>query len=281
MDATSFASDIVAAEPANDDFIHSAAELPVVDPRRQKPRYRPLKAWHHFRELVKDKENTGEVFHIFESLPWKGMPAAAKAFLSSDEGRRIISSEPFLPEILDDHASLRRMPKGSVAHAYCDFMEREGLTAQGLVDEFDRFMQDRPDFRDQFGLYLDRIRDTHDMLHVLTGYGRDALGEQCVLAFTYSQQPSPAHLLIAYAGAWEIRKVAPKAPVFAAVREGQRLGKACPRLTELSIRDLLPLPLEKVRADLRITPARHYKACHRVWRETGVDPFGVLKPQTA
>ena len=281
MDATLFSSEIAGTEPVSEAYAQSAAELPVYDPRRQRPRYRPLKAWHHFRELVKDKENTGEVFHIFESLPWKGMPAAANAFLASEKGRAIIANEPFLPEILDDHASLRRMPKGSVAPAYCDFMESEGLTAQGLVDEFDSFMQDRPDFRDQFGLYLDRIRDTHDMLHILTGYGRDALGEQCVLAFTYSQQPSPAHLLIAYAGAWEIRKETPKAPVFAAVREGQRLGRACPRLAELSIRELLPLPLDKARVRLGITPARHYKECHRVWSEAGADPYAVLKPQAA
>lgn len=281
MDAGSLSSDIVAAEPAVMDFDQSAADLPVMDSRRQRPGYKPLKAWRHFRELVKDKENTGEVFHIFESLPWKGMPAAAKAFLGSERGRRIIASEPFLPENLDDHAALRRMPKGSVAHAYCDFMESEGLTAQGLVDEFDTFMQDRPDFRDQFGLYLDRIRDTHDLLHVLTGYGRDALGEQCVLAFTYSQQPAPAHLLIAYAGAWEIAKDSPKAPVFAAVREGQRLGKACPRLAELAVREILPLQLDVVRAKLSITPARHYQEVHRIWRGQGVDPYDILGKQAA
>ncbi len=192
--------DLVSADPAGEAFARSASELPMFDSRRKRPGYRPLKAWGHFRELVKDKENTGEVFHIFESLPWKGMPAAARDFLRSAHGQRIVASEPFLPEILDNHAALRRLPKGSVAHAYCDFMEKEGLTAQGLVDEFETFMKDRPDFQDQMGLYLNRIRDTHDMLHVLTGYGRDALGEQCVLAFTYSQQPSPAHLLIAYAG---------------------------------------------------------------------------------
>jgi len=190
MDAVSLSSGNTGAERALEASSQSASELPVFDPRRHRPGYRPLKAWHHFKELVKDKENTGEVFHIFESLPWKGMPAAARDFLGSAGGGRIIASEPFLPAILDDHAALRRMPKGSVAHAYCDFMEAEGLTAQGLVDEFETFMKDRPDFRDQMGLYLNRIRDTHDILHVLTGYGRDALGEQCVLAFTYSQQPS-------------------------------------------------------------------------------------------
>ncbi|HTN14911.1 MAG TPA: Coq4 family protein [Sphingomonadaceae bacterium] len=248
-----------------------------MDPSRPSVRYRPLKAWHHFRELVKNKEDTSEVFRIFEALPWKGMPNAARQFLASERGRAVMAGEPSLVELLDDHAALRRMPKGSVAQAYCDFMEREGLTAQGLVDEFDRFMADRPQFRDQFAFYLDRLRDTHDLLHVLTGYGRDALGEQCVLAFTYSQQPAPAHLLIAYAGAWE----APRIPVFRAVREAQRLGKACPRVAELSVRDWLPVPLDKARAMLKITPPRHYHECHRIWREDGIDPYAVLRPQPA
>ena len=245
-------------------------------------RYRPLKAWRHFRALVKDKEDTGQVFHIFEALPWKGMYAAGSSFLESERGRAIMEREAKLPALLDDHAALRRLPRGSVAHAYCDFMEREGLTAQGLVDEYARFLGDRPDYSDQMSDYLNRMRDTHDLLHVLTGYGRDALGEQCVLAFTYSQQPTPGNLLIAYAGAWEIRRVAPgKAPVFRAVREGQRLGKACPRVAELSVSDLLAMPLDTARERLNITPARHYAEAHRIWRAEGIDPYAVLKSSKA
>lgn len=256
-------------------------DLPMVDPARPRPRYRPLKAWRHFRNLVQDKENTGEVFNIFESLPWKGLFPAAERFLGSERGRALRAREPYLPAILDDHARLRRMPKGSLAHAYCDFMEREGLTAHGLVEEFDRFMAERGDFHDQFAWYLNRIRDTHDILHVLTGYGRDALGEQCVLAFTYSQQPAPAHLFIAYAGGLEIRReVQSQAPVFSAIREGQRLGKACPRLAEQSILDLLPLTPDEARAWLGITVPKRYHECHRVWREAGIDPYQVLKPKT-
>lgn len=243
-------------------------------------RHRPLKAWRHFRELVKDKENTREVFHIFESLPWKGMPDAAQAFLSSERGRAVLAREPSLPELLDDHAGLRRLPAGSVAHAYCDFMEAEGLTARGLVEEFEGYALQRPDNLIPFAPYIDRIRDTHDLLHVLTGYGRDALGEQCVLAFSYSQQPSPGFLFIAYAGGVELKRaVKSAAPVFRAIREGQRLDKACPRVAELSIRDLLAMPLEEARAKLRIAPPRQYRECHRIWREAGIDPYAILRPQ--
>lgn len=256
--------------------------LPLYDERRPKLKLRPAKALHHFRELLKDKENTEEVFRIFESLPWKDLRKAGERFLTSEKGMDLRVREPFLPAILDDHAALRRMPAGSLAHAYCDFMESEGLTAQGLVDEFDRFAADKPKFNDQFQWYMNRMRDVHDMLHVLTGYGRDALGEACVLAFTYSQQPSPAHLFIGYMAGLNIGKqVKSSAPVLRAIREAQGLGKACPRLVEQSITELLPLPLADVRRKLNITPAMHYRAAHAVWGSMGVDPYDLLGKKAA
>ncbi|MEO0033624.1 MAG: hypothetical protein RIS94_3382 [Pseudomonadota bacterium] len=253
------------------------ADLPLYDERRPVLYLQPGKALHHFRELLKDKERTEEVFHIFEALPWQGLRGAAERYLNSTRGQAVRAREPYLPAILDDHAALRRTPAGSVAHAYCDFMEREGLTAQGLVDEFEKFAEGKPRFEDQFLWYLNRMRDVHDLLHVLTGYGRDALGEACVLAFTYSQQPSPAHLFIGYMAGLNIRKqVRSSAPVLRAVREGQRLGKACPRLCEQAIGDILPLGLDEARARLNITPAVHYQQAHRVWQATGVDPYDLL-----
>ena len=261
--------------------IHAVAipDLPMFDPARPQLKTRPLKAWHHFRELLKDKENTEEVFYIFEALPWKGARAAAERFLSTPEGQAMRASEPYLPDVLDDHVALRKLPAGSVAHAYCDFMEREGLSAAGLVAESMKFRTGRYEFKDQFTWYLDRQRDTHDLQHVLTGYGRDALGEQCVLAFTYGQQPSPGHLFISYLGGLEMsRRQRVKVPVLSAVREAQKLGAGCPRITEQPIRDLLALPLDEARRQLNITPTRLYSQVHAVWRANGIDPFDLLGP---
>ena len=100
-------------------------------PDRVKPRYRPLRAWKNFRLLIADKEDTSLVFKIFESLPSKTfLPRVAELALS-DHGETLRRTEPRLPEILDDHAALRRTPKGSLAHAYCDFMEAEGFECGG------------------------------------------------------------------------------------------------------------------------------------------------------
>lgn len=250
---------------------------PLVHPDRPVLHWRPMQAWRHFRNLMRDKERTEEVFPIFEALPWRGMRRAAEVFFGTEQGRAIRLSEPDLPEILDDHEALRRTPKGSLAHAYCDFMEREGLTAKGLVEEFAKFAAQRKAFDDQLNWYINRLRDTHDLQHVLTGFGRDALGEQCVLAFTYGQQPSPAHLFLGYAGGLEIRKrLKVRAPVLRAVREAQKMGKACPRIAEMPLRALLALPLEQVREQLNIQPPRQYHAVHTIWRANGIDPFDLL-----
>lgn len=259
--------------------ISPAAELPLMLPTRPAMRYNFPRAWRHFKNLVKDKENTAEVAPIFESLPWTGAYEAAKKFLTSERGKAIRDSEPCLVEILDDHETLRKLPAGSLAHVYCDFMEREGLSAQGLVDELNKYRSPDMYFNDQVDWYFRRMRDTHDLLHVLTGFGRDALGEQCVLAFTYSQQPALAHLFLGYAGAVEIAKrKTVKVPVFRAVREAQKLGKICPRLVEMPIRELLAMQYEDARRYLGMTEPRYYRQAHAMWRAAGVDPYDLMAP---
>ncbi|MEQ5786762.1 hypothetical protein J3454_02515 [Erythrobacter sp. NFXS35] len=250
-------------------------------PDRVPPRYRPLRAWKNFRLLIADKEDTSLVFKIFESLPSKTfLPRVAELALS-EHGEHLRRSEPRLPEILDDHAALRRTPKGSLAHAYCDFMETEGLSAAGLVAEAERL--GRPKYPDLVQWFMERSRDTHDLFHILTGYGRDALGEQCVLLFTHGQSPSQGHLLIGYAGAANIKKMVKgsEAPVFGAVRQAHRTGKGAPRLIEQSIRELLAQPLEAVRAQLNIPAPTQYRECHRIWSNEGIDPYNLLASDNA
>jgi len=260
----------------------AAADLPVMLPGRPKMRYDLPKAWRNFRELVKDKEDTSKVTPIFEALPWRGIYDAALSFLATERAQEIRRKEPSLVKILDDHEALRKLPANSLAHVYCDFMEREGLSAQGLVDELDKNRPADMYWDDQVTWYFNRMRDTHDLMHILSGFGRDALGEQCVLAFTYSQQPSPAHLFLGYAGALEIaRRATVKVPVFRAVREGQKMGKACPRLVEMSITELLAMPIEDVRAKLGIKAPSYYNQAHAMWRAAGIDPYDLMAPAQA
>lgn len=267
--------------PAADPNLACAADGTVFrNPARAQPKRDIGKALRKFGELIKDKENTALVFEIYEALPSKDFLPRARAATLSEKGQALREAEPFLPPMLDDHAELRKLPKGSVAHAYCDFMESEGLSAAGLVAESEKM--GRPKYGDLIEWYGFRQRDTHDLMHVLTGYGRDALGEQCVLLFTHGQQPAAGHLLLGYAGAWNITKqVKSKAPVWRAVREAHRRGKSCPPLVEMSIRDLLAMNLSDARAKFGIGEPTWYRRCHEVWKSEGIDPYDLLGKEPA
>ncbi len=260
----------------------ATSQIPLVHPDRPKHRKRPLKALHHFRKLIADKEDTEQVFHIIKALTGKDFAERAESFWASKRGQAVLTDKHSLVERLDDHAALRKLPMGSVAHAYCDFMEREGLTAQGLVDEYESFADKGGRYDDMMERYGNRLRDTHDLFHVLTGYGRDALGEQCVLAFTYSQNPNLGTLFIAYAGGREVKKGLPSAvPIYSAIREGQRHGKAARMIAHQDIMALLALPLEEARRQLNIKPPVTYRKCHEMMKAGGVDPYDLLGQNAA
>lgn len=243
---------------------------------RQDSKYSPLRAWKHFKLLLKDKEDTSHVFKIYESLPNRSFMDRVQNATLSQNGEALRRSEPSLPEILDDHAALRKTPKGSLAHAYCDFMEREGLTAAGLVAEQESL--GRAKYDDLVQWYMERSRDTHDLFHVLTGYGRDALGEACVLLFTHGQSPAQGHLLIGYAASLNVKSQAKgsKAPVLGAANQAKATGRGAKTLLEQPIRELLTQPVDEVRRALNIPEATKYQECHRIWREEGIDPYNLL-----
>jgi len=100
-------------------------------------------------------------------------------------------------------------------------MEEEKLSAEGLVQASENWEDDPvpPDV----GLFRSRMRELHDLSHVVTGYGRDPLGELCLLTFTYRQFGNLGRLLIV-AMAWSQIPRPGRAAVFEAWRNGKSCG---------------------------------------------------------
>ncbi len=252
-------------------------DIPLLHPNRPAGAIRPLKALRHFRKLIADKEDTEQVFHITYNLRGKRFLREAIAFLQSEQGLMLRRRGENLPDLLDDHAALWAMPAGSLGRTYAEFMEAEGLTANGLVEESKKFARNIPDFDDQIKWFNNRLRDTHDMNHILTGYGRDPLGEQCVLAFSYSQNHSLGFYFIAYAGGLELKRRAPAGtPIFKAIRQAQRNGRKAQVIGFQDIVALLPLPLDEVRKQLNIAVPTAYQEAHAHFERAGVNPHDGL-----
>lgn len=243
----------------------------------EKRRRRPLKALHHFRNLMKDKEDTTQVFYVIEALNGDSFQKHFVQFANSEAGKNRLEDNRYLPPVLDNHDWLRTLPDGSLGRAYLDFMTREGLTAQGLVDEYTASGVTRDYGHPDMNIYGDRLRDTHDMLHVLTGFGRDALGEASVLGYSHAQHGGLGVLFIAYGAAWEVRKTAPKgSPVMKSIHEARRIGRAAKDIVFEDLMELLPLPIDEVRAKLGIEMPTQYHAVHAQMRENGIDPYAVV-----
>ncbi|QIQ86195.1 Coq4 family protein [Erythrobacter sp.] len=245
-------------------------DLPLVAPERRISGIRPLKVLHHFGKLVEDKEDTEQVFHIIEATKGKRSHEQARDFILSPEGQRFLAEGQDIPAMLDDHDRWADCGENSVAQRYIAFMKREGLSAAGLVAESHKWAPPESLPRDLTQWYFDRLRDTHDLFHVLTGYGRDALGEAALLGFSYSQNHNKGLLFIAYAGARQIAKVSgTKAPLFRAVREGQRNGRAAAKIAHQDIAALMREDIDEARARLGIAKPVIYRECLRILESEG------------
>ena len=246
-------------------------DLPLVAPDRKTSGFRPFKVLHHFGKLVEDKEDTEQVFHIIEATKGKASHRQAHAFIRSPDGQRFMREGVDIPAMLDDHDRWADCGPDSVAAHYIAFMKREGLSAAGLVAESHKWAPPESLPKDQTQWYFDRLRDTHDLFHVLTGYGRDALGEASLLAFSYEQNHNKGILFIAYAGARQIGKVSrTKAPLFAAIREGRKLGRAAAKIAHQDIAALMHEDIRAARARLGIGTPEVYRQCLAILQDEGI-----------
>ena len=149
----------------------------------------PLTAFRAFRKLIRDKEDTAQVFEIMRALSGRSIARGYNRMLGTMEGGRQAFLREELAHKLDDPAWLADFGAGTVGAAYRDFREARGFTAEGLADEA-RKVAPLADAPHPVIWYSRRLRDVHDIWHVLTGYQTDALGEACVVAFSHAQTGS-------------------------------------------------------------------------------------------
>ena len=127
-----------------------------------------------------------------------------RRFQDSAMGARILAERRSLFAALSDSKMLAALPAGSLGHDYQRFMAAENLSPDGLVAPSQSW-DDEPASPD-VKLFRERMRDMHDLTHVLTGYGRDPLGELCLLAFTYSHTGNLGMALIVAMGFLQLQR---------------------------------------------------------------------------
>ena len=223
-----------------------------------KPRLHPIAALRAVRKLMSNGEDTQQVFLLIEALRGKTTLRQFARFRQTETGCAVLGENRRLLDRLNDRAALAALPAGTLGRAYYDFMASENLSAEGLVEASRITMRALP--ADEVTLFRERSREMHDLLHVVTGYGRDPLGEACLVAFSFAQTGLKGFAVIAIYAARKIARSHPDQSVRSAVFEGYRHGRSAGWLPGADWEALLAEPVEAIRAQFRVKPLTYYRA---------------------
>jgi len=218
-------------------------------------------AFDAIRKLLANGDDTTQVFRIMRALNVGNAPMSYARLIATGQGGRIAYDRVELAQRFSDPAFVAGFAPGTVGAAYRHFLETTGYSADGLV-AVSRVEPSVDDLAHPYAWFGRRVRDTHDIWHVLTGYQADeSMGEASLVAFSYAQVGGLGWALIGTAAALKSIRVTGSTLFAKAVWEGYRNGR---KARWISGEDYLPLlnePLDTARARLGIvTPVAYLRA---------------------
>jgi ubiquinone biosynthesis protein COQ4 len=202
------------------------------------------------RKIVADPDQTDQVL-VFLSLINSGSSTTARVdrFFDDPPGQTLYDQHRAIDSRTVDLDALAALPEGTLGHTYARFLRSRGLTP----DVFDGPPEGISDPRRSY--VVQRLRQTHDLWHVVTGCETDPAGEVALQAFTYAQLRSPGSAILALTGA--LKGVRQKPGIVRDVIALYRIGTRAGRLPSFAWEDhwATPLPVVRAMLGLPIEPA--------------------------
>jgi ubiquinone biosynthesis protein COQ4 len=205
------------------------------------------RAFAALAKVVADPDAPDQVLVFNSHINAGSLPQRISLFYGDVDGQRLFAERRAIDSRTDLDA-LAALPEGTLGHAYAHFLRARGLTP----DVFDGTPAEIADVRAAY--VLQRLRQTHDLWHVVTGYDTDPRGEIALQAFTFGQLRAPSSLILAVVGT--IKGFNKERALASEVLAAYRAGSAAQRLATFLWEDHWTTPLEEVREILGITALR-------------------------
>ena len=176
---------------------------------------------------------------------------------ASPVGAKVLAEGRRLERTLSDRPALQALPEGSLGQIYEAWTRAENISADGLVNVAGYA---DPSLDDTQKLLDARSASSHDLWHVVTGYGRDLLGESALLHFTLLQTGNTGLILPCWVGVLAaIYGQQGRRVIF----EARRRARRAVWLPAVDWEVLLPRPLPAVRQILGVgSPPRYTPVWH-------------------
>lgn len=229
---------------------------------------KPLSAAVALARFLRDKEDTKQVFRIFDYLDGPQSEKNFQRFAATEGGQKMMRENADLADILADKDWLRALPEVTLGGQYIRFMDAENIGAEGLI-EYEkkanaRSLQLEPGRR----IFISTGYQLHDVWHVLVGYGRDLVGEASVLAFTYGQLSIKGINLLCRTLGVKETFMNPGVPVWSILDEAEKIGREAEWLLPLDWKRALETPLEALRREVNVgAPALYNRFAERLQKD--------------
>ncbi|CAN5812303.1 hypothetical protein BH11MYX2_BH11MYX2_39350 [soil metagenome] len=213
---------------------------------------KPLAALRALRTLFIDPSDTIAAIRVVRSLDAPAIAVLTERLRADPDGRHILAERPSLLATLGDRGMLAALPTGTLGRTYLAFCDREGITPGGLVEAADAVPM--PAIGEEQIYVANRMRDSHDLLHVVSGYQTDLAGELALLAFSFAQTYSPGVGMLAAGGLMQSMKFGAEGrQVRQLARSAYMRGRRAAYLPAIEWETWLSRPLDDVRRALRLS----------------------------
>ena len=222
-------------------------------------RLRPLVARRALRALGENPDDTAQAIIAIGALTGNSNKRLFKRFSRSERGKQILRERRDLYDVLSDTDRMLAMPPGSLGHSIASWFIRENISAEGLAGASAAAMAQvgaRPELSEEQQVFGNRVRNLHDVFHVLTGYDRDMRGEMAVLAFTLAQTGNTG---IAYMCWRSLLRAGWNSETGRLIRQGYRRGRRADWLIDLDWERLFEQPIDELREQLGVGEPQVYE----------------------
>ncbi len=207
-------------------------------------RLQNLKMVAALASFLKTPGSLDSVFAVADSVKDGALGEQAVRHLLSDSHFKALVDEGWRPEPIDLQ-QLQSLPEGSLGRCYADQLISQGITPETLIDP--------TPVTNVTEFVVHRVRETHDIVHVLTGFGLDGDSEIGLQGFNLAQNRSPvAVMLIFGAMLSSLQNDEPLEPLLRALAHGFQMGLNAELVISRKLEEGWERPLKDWREELKL-----------------------------
>lgn len=211
---------------------------------RLQERLQSLKLLAGLASFLKNPGSLDRVFAVGNSVKDGPLGEQMMRHLLKDPQFKDLVQERWRPQPIDLSA-LKTLPEGSLGRCYANQLISQGITPDTLIDPSP--VDSDKDF------IVHRLKETHDITHVLTGFGIDGASELGLQGFNLAQNRSPLAVMLIFGGMLSaLQNDEPLTPMLRALAQGFQMGLDAELVISRKLEDGWNRPLADWQHDLNL-----------------------------